>query len=519
MDIPPDLVAQFIGVTNAPEALAAQLLRDSGLNLESAISSFFAIQEAGGLPTSPSTNDTPTATPSSSQPNIQEDADAALARAVSQQQPRSLLEHVRPPIPQMIDTLLPAPPVPPPRVEPPPDPFVQSDGTTRGDGLANLFRHPTHLNFSDTFENAMTAGQRQSKWLLVNIQRSDIFASLVMNRDVWSDPHVEEVLQAHFIFWQRDERTPDGQRYKQFYRFDQPPHVALVDPRSGERLRVWGGDGEQIEKNALLTELMDFVEGNSLVSDANIRDRVPMLRRPSSRSADVLMQDDEDMSEDAQLAAAIAASMEQSVNMQPEKLQQGSSSRATENGGLSRNTVAPSSGEGGAGSIYADRSNEREASRFLSATDPTLNRNRSLRAQQDSEFEESLAMDRAIEQSVRAEALRKEQEAKAEERKAMEIATARKLKRRRVPPVPPPDSKERITELAIRLPTGVRLQRRFLASDTVGNVYDFIQSEVEELVNVDFELMTAYPKKSFTDREVSLEELAPKAALVVHLKN
>lgn len=516
MDIPSDLIAQFIGVTNASEALAVQLLRDSGLDLEFAISSFFAIQEAGGLPTSPSTNDTPTATPSSSQPNIQEDADAALARAMSQQQQS---EQVRAPIPQMVDTLLPSPPVPPPRLEPPPDPFAQSDGTARGEGLANLFRHPTHLNFSDTFENAMTAGQRQRKWLLVNIQRSDIFASLVMNRDVWSDPHLEEVLQAHFVFWQRDERTPDGQRYKQFYRFDQPPHVALIDPRSGERLRVWGGDGEQIEKETLLTELMDFVAGNSLDSDTSIQNHVPVLRRPSSSSADVLMQDDDDTSEDAQLAAAIAASMEQSVNVQPEVLHSGSSSRTAENGALPQNAAVPPSGEGGAGSIHAGRSNEREASRLLSATDPTLNRNRSLRAQQDSEFEQSLAMDRAIEQSERAEALRKEKEAKAEERKAMEIATARKLKRRRVPPVPPPDCKERITELAIRLPTGVRLQRRFLASDTVGNVYDFIQSEVEELVSVDFELMTAYPKKSYTDREVSLEELAPKAALVVHLRN
>lgn len=515
MDIPPDLVAQFIGVTNASETLAAQLLRDSGLNLESAISSFFAIQEAGGLPASDPNETLPTADPLSSLNNTREDADAALARTLSEQQHT---EHVRAPIPQMVDTLLPSLPAPPRRAQPPPDPFMQSDGTERGDGLANLFRHPTHLNFSETFENAMTSGQRQKKWLLVNIQRSDVFACLVLNRDVWSDPHMEEVVQAHFVFWQRDERTPDGQRYRQFYRFDHPPHVALIDPRSGERLRVWGGDGEQIAKGRLLADLVDFVERHSLDSDTAIRNRVPVMRRPSSSSEDVEMQDDDNVSEDALLAAAIAVSMEESRDVRPEVLPSGSSSRAVENGTLPQNIEAPLLGSEREGSeVYADH--DREASRLLSATDPTLNRNRSLRAQQDLEFEESLAMDRAIEHSERAEALRKEQEAKAEERRAREIAMTRKMKRLRVPPVPPPDCKEKITELAIRLPTGVRLQRRFLASDTIGNVYDFIQSEVEELVKVDFELMTTYPRKSFTDREMSLEELAPKAMLVVHLKD
>lgn len=507
MDIPSELVAQFIGVTNAPESLAQQLLHDSHLNLEDAISSFFAIQEAGGLPhPQPAASDPPSASAPSHSTTRLPDSPPPLAPSNPDPDP------VRAPIPQTVDTLLPQLHRPSRPVAPPPDPFADADGPRRGDGLANLFRHPTHLNFSDSFENAMTSGVRRNKWLLVNIQRSDIFACLMLNRDVWADEHVEEVLQANFIFWQRDETTPDGERYKRFYWYHQPPHVALIDPRSGERLATWGGDGEEIEKTRLLSGLLDFVETNSLDSDPNVKAGAPSGVHAARASAHDAYDGDRE-SEDAILAAAIAASMERPGGTRVENHGAGASSSAA--GGAAENGLGAAMGRA---SLDVSRSQEREASRMLSASDAVLNKNRSLRAQQDNEFEESLAMDRAIEESKREEATRKEKAIREEERRVRELAAQRKMKRRRVPPVPPLDCKEKITELAVRLPTGARLQRRFLASDTVGNVYDFIQSEVEEMIGVDFELMTAFPKKSYTDREATLEELAPKAALVVHLK-
>lgn len=467
MEVPSDLIAQFMGVTNAPEALATQLLRDSGLNLETAISSFFAIQEVGGLPTSSSPNPS---TPPSPPPTVRE------------------------PIPQIVDTLLPST-APPPSAPAPPQPFENAGGSARGDRLATMYRAPNHLNFSGVLDEAMRAGVRQKKWLLISLQRSDVFSSLLLNRDVWSQGDVEEVVAAHFILWQRDERTDQGSRYKQFYPYQQVPHLAIIDPRSGERVRTWGGTGNAIDKDDILTKLVDFAQNHSLDSDASVR---PV--RGASTFGDVNRIPEEDtpmpMDEDHQLAAAIAASMEEG-GADPE------SHTHQEQNGI------------GAGGDY----DERAASRLLSATDPTLNRQRSLRAQQDSAFEESLAMDRAIAQSEQMERERQEREAAEKVRKQREAEMKRTAKRTRVPAVPPPDCKEKTTELMIRMPTGARVQRKFLASNTVGNVYDFIESEVDELADVNFELMAAYPRKSYTDREASLEELAPKAALVVHLKD
>lgn len=493
MDIPTELVAQFCGVTNADETLASQLLRDSGLDLEAAIQSFFAIQEAGGLPSDSSDN--PEASSTTPQPPER---------------------RVRPPIPQMVDTLLPNQPRHVNRHQPTrSDPFAESDGTRNGDLLAALFRPPTHLSFSGSFEDAMVAGQNQKRWLLVNVQSMDVFASHIMNRDVWADRSVEELLQSHFVFWQRDESHSDGARYKHFYNFTQGPHVAVIDPRSGERVRVWGGDGEPIQKDVLVSELVDFVTANSLDNPSSVpppaRAGQPSTRTPTTRpasqvgapstagtsSAAATGSEDGMGTEDAALAAAIAASMEDTDTIA------GSNSAPGENG---HGYTAPTD-------------INRQTSRLLSATDPELNSRRSLRAQQDNAYEESLAMDRAMEESKKEEARRVESAAEEEVRRAKQMAEMREQKRRRIPPLPPSSTDDKVTELAIRLPNGQRLQRRFFASNTIGSVYDYIESECEDLAQANFELMQAYPKKSYADRDVSLTELAPKAALVVHLKD
>lgn len=478
MDPSSSLIAQFCGVTNADESLAKQLLRDSGLDLEAAISSFFAIQEAGGLPSS---NGEPSQPDTSSNPP-----------------PIDLEQAVREPIPQMADRLLPETPY---VNHPPPGP-VEVEPFADNDHLAELFRPPTHLIFPGSLDEAMTAGARQKRWVLVNIQSRTEFASHCLNRDVWSDVTVEQLLQAQFIFWQRDENAQQGVHYKRFYPYDRLPHVALVDPRNGERVRVWGDDS--IDRIGLLTELQDFVTRNSLDDDSAIRgssQQAASTRNPKERqtSAGPSSVPDTQMSEDSLLAAAIAASMEgreADMNAAHEARMESAFNNVNGNGTES----------------------DRAASRLLSATNPVLSHSRSLRAQQDTEYKESLALDRAMEQSKRDEADRQEKAKRAEEERLAAVKEAREQRRRRVPVEPPEGVKEGVRELMIRLPDGKRLQRRFYASNTVGNVYDYIESEVESLSDGTFELMQPYPKKSFARRDVTLENLPGKAALVVGIK-
>lgn len=80
-----------------------------------------------------------------------------------------------------------------------------------------------------------------SKWLLVNIQSADTPVSDVLNREVWGRPAARDLLDTSYVLWQVEATSTDGARYLNYYPSGIPPAVAVVDPRSGERVdqRHW----------------------------------------------------------------------------------------------------------------------------------------------------------------------------------------------------------------------------------------------------------------------------------------
>lgn len=44
--------------------------------------------------------------------------------------------------------------------------------------------------------------QLRGHWLLVNVQDDLEFACQTLNRDVWSNSSVKELLRSNFVFWQ-----------------------------------------------------------------------------------------------------------------------------------------------------------------------------------------------------------------------------------------------------------------------------------------------------------------------------
>lgn len=69
--------------------------------------------------------------------------------------------------------------------------------------LADMFAAPDHLIYREGgFEGARTMAKDSKRWLLVNIQKDSEFASHALNRDVWRDELVENLVREGFIFWQ-----------------------------------------------------------------------------------------------------------------------------------------------------------------------------------------------------------------------------------------------------------------------------------------------------------------------------
>ena len=70
-------------------------------------------------------------------------------------------------------------------------------------GLADMFAAPKHLMYTEGgFEGARTMAKDSKRWLLVNLQRDSEFSCHALNRDVWRDELVENLIREGFIFWQ-----------------------------------------------------------------------------------------------------------------------------------------------------------------------------------------------------------------------------------------------------------------------------------------------------------------------------
>ncbi|KAK3730172.1 hypothetical protein QZH41_016004 [Actinostola sp. cb2023] len=174
-------------------------------------------------------------------------------------------------------------------------------GSSKKRTLQDLFRPPIDVLHKGTFETviiAKTSGQQQSKWLLVNVQDVKEFKCQQLNRDVWSNEHVRSMIKANFVLWQVYRDTDEGERFIQFYHVSTFPHLAIVDPRTGEKLISWGF----MDAQSFYETVSEF-----LVEHPGLGEESPP---PKKTKKDSIV----DASEDSQLEAAIAASLRYSTS-------------------------------------------------------------------------------------------------------------------------------------------------------------------------------------------------------------
>lgn len=153
-----------------------------------------------------------------------------------------------------------------------------------------------------------------------------------------------------------------------------------------------------------------------------------------------------------------------------------------------------------------------------------------LRDQQEQELQESVLMDQMREQEAQRqreeerqlaslEAQRLEEEAKQREAEQARVSADLAAKRARVPPEPAPDAPDRVV-VGFRLPGGQRLRRAFCSSDSVGQVYDYLDIECQEsLAGVNYRLVSTMPRREYNDRSQALADadLTGQCALLIEL--
>lgn len=158
------------------------------------------------------------------------------------------------------------------------------------------------------WDEARDVGKEEKKWLLVNLQNMEDFQCQALNRDHWKDEAIKALIKENFLFLQYDKSDHGAERYIGFYFPNQShenlnnyPHVSVIDPRTGEQVKVWSGSPFPSALE-FYGQLVEFLDRYSLA--ANSKNPVTKAKRPE-RSVNV-----DRMTEDEMLQLAMQNSLE-----------------------------------------------------------------------------------------------------------------------------------------------------------------------------------------------------------------
>ena len=154
-----------------------------------------------------------------------------------------------------------------------------SEQSSKANLLAEMYRPPFELMSRLPWDEAREEGKAEEKWILVNIQDPAVFDCQILNRDIWKNESIRDTVRENFIFMQYSKDDPRGSQYIQYYfqsrdSQDAYPHIAIVDPRTGEQVKVWSGPPVPKAPDFLM-QLHEFLDRYSLKVNA----RNPVAKR------------------------------------------------------------------------------------------------------------------------------------------------------------------------------------------------------------------------------------------------
>ncbi|KUJ22526.1 uncharacterized protein LY89DRAFT_607194 [Mollisia scopiformis] len=172
-----------------------------------------------------------------------------------------------------------------------------SEESSKAAKLAELYRPPFDLMHQLSWDAARDKGKEDLKWILVNIQSPSVFYCQALNRDIWRYDGIKELVRENFIFVQYSKDDPRGQSYINYYfplkdSDDAYPHIAIVDPRTGEQLKVWSGVPIP-QAGDFLMQLVEFLDRYSL--DVTKKNPVARRKPEKAKSLDVNRLTEEEM--------------------------------------------------------------------------------------------------------------------------------------------------------------------------------------------------------------------------------
>jgi hypothetical protein len=157
--------------------------------------------------------------------------------------------------------------------------------------LFGLFREPEY-KFNGDWEEARVSASEQSKWILVNIQSTEYFASHCLNRDLWNDFEFGEFVSNSFVFYQLERASMHAAKLIKLYDISTYPSLCVIDPVDGHKvgtINVPPADKFPGYAQVIRERLMSFLE---LRSDSDGKERALMFEEEDSKSVCASTDDD-----------------------------------------------------------------------------------------------------------------------------------------------------------------------------------------------------------------------------------
>ncbi|KAJ1821451.1 UBX domain protein Ubx2 [Coemansia sp. RSA 2598] len=183
-----------------------------------------------------------------------------------------------------------------------------SAASSRRNRLAELFKPPFDIMHRGDFSSARLAARESGKWVLINIQDVTDFRCQALNRDIWRQQIIKDVVAKDFVFFQTSTEIPEGARLTTRYVAHAFPFIAAIDPKTGEMKRTFERYGNITD---MLEDLANYALDNPAPTAASAVAAAADVAggaRGGSATGTRAFGGIHNMTEDEQLAAAIAAS-------------------------------------------------------------------------------------------------------------------------------------------------------------------------------------------------------------------
>jgi hypothetical protein len=198
--------------------------------------------------------------------------------------------------------------------------------------LEGLFRTPRYASGGEEeeFSNVCARAKAKKRWVLLNILRHGEFRSACMNRDLWRDPLVAEIVPQMFVLCQYVHTSVNAQMLLGQYNLSGSaiPCLLVVNPVTRAAVlplsvsKLFNQQSAQFLPQVLLERLTEFVEKEGQPHELDF-DAVPAVRlghdtppadprRHFQHAAAPVDAGDEDDDEETQLQRALAMSLQQS---------------------------------------------------------------------------------------------------------------------------------------------------------------------------------------------------------------